>query len=116
MIGTGLLGLLVGLPSRRLIGDYLAIITLFFGEAFVEITNNVAPRVLGGPNGIVGIDPINAFGVQITSNTGYYYLLVIVLVVTMAVLRLLRFSPTGRAWRPVPEDSLATAPRTVPAS
>src|ERR1051325_6810831 len=37
------LGLLVGLPSRRLIGDYLAIVTLFFGEAFVEFTTNVAP-------------------------------------------------------------------------
>src|SRR5580693_8837106 len=42
MIGAALLGLGVGLPSRRLIGDYLAIITLFFGEAFVEFTNNVA--------------------------------------------------------------------------
>src|SRR5215471_16224540 len=52
IIGTGILGLLVGWPSRRLIGDYLAIVTLFFGEAFVEFTNNVAPNVLGGPNGI----------------------------------------------------------------
>ena len=43
MVGAALLGLLVGLPSRRLIGDYLAIVTLFFGEAFVEFTNNVAP-------------------------------------------------------------------------
>ena len=114
MIGTGLLGLLVGLPSRRLIGDYLAIITLFFGEAFVEITNNVAPSVLGGPNGIVGIDPINAFGIQITSNTGYYYLLVVVLVITMAVLRLLETSRTGRAWRAVRDDSLAAASMTIP--
>ncbi|MGO9195093.1 MAG: branched-chain amino acid ABC transporter permease, partial [Streptosporangiaceae bacterium] len=48
MIGAALLGLAVGLPSRRLIGDYLAIVTLFFGEAFVEFTNNVAPSKLGG--------------------------------------------------------------------
>ena len=58
MVGAAVLGLLVGWPSRRLIGDYLAIVTLFFGEAFVEFTNNVAPGTLGGPNGIVGIDPI----------------------------------------------------------
>ena len=77
MIGAAVLGLLVGWPSRRLIGDYLAIVTLFFGEAFVEFTNNVAPSVLGGPNGIVGIDPIRIFGHQLTTNTGYYYLLVI---------------------------------------
>jgi branched-chain amino acid transport system permease protein len=114
MIGAAILGLLVGLPSRRLIGDYLAIITLFFGEAFVEFTNNVAPNVLGGPNGIVGIDPISVFGYQITTNTGYYYLLVILVVITMAVMRLLDTSRTGRAWRAVREDPLAAASMTIP--
>ena len=62
MIAAGVLGLLVGLPSRRLIGDYLAIVTLFFGEAFVEFTNNVASGTLGGPNGITSIDPYKGFG------------------------------------------------------
>jgi branched-chain amino acid transport system permease protein len=114
MLGAGVLGVLVGLPSRRLVGDYLAIVTLFFGEAFVEFTNNVAPATLGGPNGIVGIDPISVFGHQITSNTGYYYLLVIVLVLTMAVLRRLEFSRTGRAWRAVREDPLAAGSMTIP--
>ena len=114
MIGAAILGLLVGWPSRRLIGDYLAIVTLFFGEAFVEFTNNVAPSVLGGPNGIVGIDPIRGFGVQVNSNTGYYYLLVILAVLTMAVLRLLDTSRTGRAWRAVREDPLAAASMTIP--
>jgi len=114
IIGTGILGLLVGWPSRRLIGDYLAIVTLFFGEAFVEFTNNVAPNVLGGPNGIVGIDPISVFGHQLTTNTGYYYLLVILVVVTMGVLRLLDTSRTGRAWRAVRDDPLAAASMTIP--
>ena len=114
MIGAALLGLAVGLPSRRLIGDYLAIVTLFFGEAFVEFTNNVAPSKLGGPNGITSIDPIKIFGVQLTTNASYYYLLVIVLVVTMAVLRLLETSRTGRAWRAVREDPLAAAAMTIP--
>jgi branched-chain amino acid transport system permease protein len=114
MIGAAILGLLVGWPSRRLIGDYLAIVTLFFGEAFVEFTTNVAPNTLGGSNGIVGIDPIGAFGHQITSNKGYYYLLVIVVVLTMAVLRQLDTSRTGRAWRAVREDPLAAASMTIP--
>src|SRR5258706_3639279 len=109
MVGAAILGLLVGLPSRRLIGDYLAIVTLFFGEAFVEFTNNVAPSVLGGPNGIVGVDPISIFGYHITSNKGYYYLLVILVVLTMAVLRLLDTSRTRRAWRAVRQDPLAAA-------
>src|SRR6185437_3780399 len=54
MAGAAILGLLVGLPSRRLIGDYLAIVTLFFGEAFLEFTTNVAAGTLGGPNGSSG--------------------------------------------------------------
>jgi ABC-type branched-subunit amino acid transport system permease subunit len=114
MIAAAFLGLGVGLPSRRLIGDYLAIVTLFFGEAFVEFTNNVAPSKLGGSDGITGIDPIRGFGIQLTSNASYYYLLVIVLVVTMAVLRLLDTSRTGRAWRAVREDPLAAAAMTIP--
>jgi ABC-type branched-subunit amino acid transport system permease subunit len=114
MIGAALLGLAVGLPSRRLLGDYLAIVTLFFGEAFVEFTNNVAPSKLGGPNGITSIDPIRAFGFQLTTNASYYYLLVIVLLGTMAVLRLLETSRTGRAWRAVREDPLAAAAMTIP--
>ncbi len=114
MIGAGLLGLLVGWPSRRLIGDYLAIVTLFFGEAFVEFTNNVAPGTFGGPNGIAGLDAIKLFGHTLTANESYYYLLVVVLVITMAVLRLLETSRTGRAWRAVREDPLAAAAMTIP--
>jgi ABC-type branched-subunit amino acid transport system permease subunit len=114
IVGAALIGLAVGLPSRRLIGDYLAIVTLFFGEAFVEFTNNVAPSKLGGPNGITSIDPIKIFGIQLVTNESYYYLLVIVLVVTMAVLRLLEMSRTGRAWRAVREDPLAAAAMTIP--
>jgi branched-chain amino acid transport system permease protein len=114
MVAAAILGLLVGLPSRRLIGDYLAIVTLFFGEAFVEFTNNVAPSKLGGPNGIFGLDPIKGFGSQITTNKGYFYLLLILLVVSIVVLRLLDTSRTGRAWRAVREDPLAASLMTIP--
>ena len=114
MIAAAILGLGVGLPSRRLIGDYLAIVTLFFGEAFVEFTNNVDSTKFGGPNGITGLDPFRLFGLRVATNPGYYYLLVIMLVVTMAVLRLLETSRTGRAWRAVREDPLAAAAMTIP--
>ncbi len=114
MVGAAALGLLVGLPSRRLIGDYLAIVTLFFGEAFVEFTNNVAPTKLGGPNGIFAIDPVKAFGKQVTTNQGYFYLLLVLLVLTIIVLHLLDTARTGRAWRSVREDPLAASMMTVP--
>ena len=121
IVGAAILGLLVGLPSRRLIGDYLAIVTLFFGEAFIEFTNNVAPHQFGGPNGIVGIDPIQVFihrgqspQFQFLTNEDYFWLLVGLLVATMAILRLLDNSRTGRAWRAVREDPLAAAAMTIP--
>jgi branched-chain amino acid transport system permease protein len=114
MVAAALMGVVVGLPSGRLIGDYLAIITLFFGEAFVEFTNNVRPDIFGGANGIAAVDPLKGFGVQLTSNTGYYYLLIIVVVLVMSVLRLLEHSRTGRAWRAVREDPLAAESMTIP--
>jgi ABC-type branched-subunit amino acid transport system permease subunit len=114
MVAAAILGVLVGLPSRRLIGDYLAIVTLFFGEAFVEFTNNVAPSKLGGPNGIFAIDPVNGFGQQILTNKGYFYFALILLVLTIVALHLLDASRTGRAWRAVREDSLAAGMMTIP--
>jgi ABC-type branched-subunit amino acid transport system permease subunit len=114
MIAAAVLGLCVGWPSRRLIGDYLAIVTLFFGEAFVEFTNNVAPSKLGGPNGIFALDPIHGFGSQIITNKGYYQFALVLLVLTIIVLRLLDTSRTGRAWRAVREDPLAASLMTIP--
>jgi ABC-type branched-subunit amino acid transport system permease subunit len=114
MIAAAILGLLVGLPSRRLSGDYLAIVTLFFGEAFVEFTNNVAPNTFGGANGIANLDPIHVAGYQFLSNASYYYLLVAVLIAAMAALRLLETSRTGRAWRAVRDDQLAAGSMTIP--
>jgi branched-chain amino acid transport system permease protein len=114
MIAAGVLGLLVGLPSRRLLGDYLAIVTLFFGEIFVEFTDNVAPSTLGGPNGITAIDPYTGFGHQITTNKGYFYLLLVLLVVVCAALHMLDRSRLGRAWRAVREDPLAAGLMTIP--
>jgi ABC-type branched-subunit amino acid transport system permease subunit len=114
MILAAVLGLCVGWPSRRLIGDYLAIVTLFFGEAFVEFTNNVAPSKLGGPNGIFALDPLHGIGTQITTPTGYYYVLLALLVLSMAVLHMLDTGRMGRAWRAVREDPLAASAMTIP--
>jgi ABC-type branched-subunit amino acid transport system permease subunit len=114
LIAAAILGLLVGLPSRRLIGDYLAIVTLFFGEVWLEFTTNVATDKLGGPNGIPSIDPIKGFGQQILTLKGYYYFLLVAILVVIASLHLLDQSRTGRAWRAVREDPLAANMMTIP--
>jgi ABC-type branched-subunit amino acid transport system permease subunit len=114
LIAAAILGLLVGLPSRRLIGDYLAIVTLFFGEVWLEFTTNVATDKLGGPNGIPAIDPIKGFGHQILTLKGYFYFLLVAILVVIAALHLLDQSRTGRAWRAIREDPLAANLMTIP--
>jgi branched-chain amino acid transport system permease protein len=114
MVAAAALGMLLGLPSRRLIGDYLAIVTLFFGEVFVEVVNNVDSERLGGPNGIPAVDPINLFGTQILTVRGYFYFALVLILITIAALHLLDTSRTGRAWRTVREDPLAASLMTVP--
>src|SRR3954469_23804233 len=119
VLGTALVGLVLGLTSRRLLGDYLAIVTLFFGQAFVAFVNNANPKVAGegltgGPNGIPGVDPLNFFGYELHSIKQYYFLLLIVFSLAAAGLYLLNASRTGRSWRALREDPLAAEAMSIP--
>ena len=122
-LATALLGLLVGLPSRRLVGDYLAIVTLFFGQAFVLFVNN-ANRIsfpfvghadlTGGSNGLANIDPLNLFGYRIQSTAQYFYVLLVAFALVVTALYFANESRTGRAWRALREDPLAAETMTIP--
>jgi branched-chain amino acid transport system permease protein len=114
LVFAGIVGVLIGLVALRLAGDYLAIVTLFFGLAFFEFVNNVDQANLGGDNGIIALQPFHAFGAHIGSTLGYYYIALIFLIVLMAALHLLNNSRTGRAWRAVRDDPLAAQVMTVP--
>ncbi len=114
VIAAGLLGVAFGSVALRLSGDYLAIVTLFLGEAFVQVVNNVDPGTLGGVNGLFGLDPLHGFGTQITNTLGYYYVALAITVLLAAILHLLDTSRTGRAWRALRDDPLAAEAMTVP--
>jgi ABC-type branched-subunit amino acid transport system permease subunit len=119
VVATALLGLALGLSSRRLLGDYLAIVTLFFGQAFVVFVNVANPTVAGkgltgGPNGIADIDPLTFFGYELTSRTQQFYFLLISVVAVLVSLHFLSESRTGRAWRALREDPLAAEAMTIP--
>lgn len=124
VVATAILGFLVALPSRRLLGDYLAIVTLFFGQLFVTVYQNGEAMsflgftrqydVTGGPNGIPGIDGWNAFGGHISSLRGYFYAALIVFLIALALVYLVDRSRTGRAWRSLREDSLAAEMMGMP--
>src|SRR5439155_8062420 len=80
---TVILGILLALPSRRLAGDYLAIVTLFFGQIFVTITTQGyrvswfgfggTHNVTGGPTGITNVDPFRVFGHALTNVRDYLW-------------------------------------------
>jgi ABC-type branched-subunit amino acid transport system permease subunit len=103
-----LLGLFLGSSSRRLLGDYLAIVTLFFGQAFVVFTNAADPYgITNGSNGLANVDPLTFFGFTIDTTRGYYWFLLGCVVVVLIVLYCLSESRTGRAWKASREDPLA---------
>jgi branched-chain amino acid transport system permease protein len=119
LIGA-LAGFLLGLPSWRLTGDYLAIVTLFFLQLFQTVTTNWQ-NVTGGPFGILNIDPFGLpGGHKLQTEHGgvfavsYLYVALAIFVVVFVGLRLLNRSRTGRAWRSLREDPLASEAMGMP--
>jgi len=125
---AGLFGIALGFPVLRLRGDYLAIVTLGFGEIIREIIINWQP-VTGGPNGITGIARPSFFGLEmlpVATNGGttfadffnipfspdqrviflYYLIFVLALATNFFTLRIRRL-PIGRAWEALREDEIA---------
>ena len=110
-----LLGLFLGSSSRRLLGDYLAIVTLFFGQAFVVFTNAANPYgITNGSNGLANVDPLNFLGFTIDTTRGYYWFLLGCVIVVLIVLYCISESRTGRAWKASREDPLAAEMMGMP--
>jgi branched-chain amino acid transport system permease protein len=108
-------GILLGLPVLRLRGDYLAIVTLGFGEVIRVLANNLDKPVnfTNGPKGITPISrPPLPFGVSYSE--GFYFLVLVIVVVVILVNRRLEDSHIGRAWEAMREDELAAQAMGVP--
>jgi branched-chain amino acid transport system permease protein len=116
---TALVGLCLGLTSRRLIGDYFAIVTLFFLQAFLVFTNTANPviagvGITGGSAGIANLDPLHFFGHDLTTIKQQYWFFLGVLVFATAGLYFANRSRTGRGWRALREDPLAAEVMSIP--
>jgi branched-chain amino acid transport system permease protein len=128
---SALLGVLIGIPTLRLRGDYLAIVTLGFGEIIPQFVNNgdsiAGHNITNGSFGLTGIDGLG-FGNRLHStfhflpanflnevDSRWYYWTALVLVgITMATSILLRDSRLGRAWVAIREDEDAAGAMGVP--
>jgi branched-chain amino acid transport system permease protein len=117
---AALFGVLIGAPTLKLRGDYLAIVTLGFGEIVRIFLNNLSQpvNITNGPQGIARIDPVRLGGVDFSKSDSflgltfsgpikYYYLLLAVLLAVIFINVRLQNSRIGRAWEAVREDEVA---------
>jgi len=109
VIVTALFGVFIGAPTLRLGGDYLAIVTLGFGEiTYLLLLNLDRPvNITNGPSGLIDIDPPRWFGHVASDNTQYYYLFLAMLAIVLLLAHRLQHSRIGWAWQAIREDELA---------
>ena len=99
-------GVLLGAPTLRLTGDYFAIVTFGFSELVVLFLRNEL-WLTRGPMGLPGIPPPSIFGYTLTQGWQYFYLVLFLLLVVLAVVVRLENSRLGRAWFAIREDEIA---------
>jgi branched-chain amino acid transport system permease protein len=117
---AALFGILLGAPTLKLRGDYLAIVTLGFGEIIRVFLNNLSRpvNITNGPQGIARIDPFSVggfsfstresiLGIDFSGPMKYYYLLLAMTVVVIVMNIRLQNSRIGRAWEAIREDEVA---------
>ncbi len=117
---AGVLGVLLGAPTLRLRGDYLAIVTLGFGEIIRVFLNNLdhPVNITNGPKGLGEIDSLHFFGLnlgkklsigsyELASVSLYYYLFLALVLISVVISHRLQRSRVGRAWMAIREDEIA---------
>lgn len=112
LVAAAISGCIIGYPTLRLRSDYLAIVTLGFGEIVRITVTNLG--ITGGPNGLYGIPAASLFGLQVISANAQYYLGLVFLAVAVVGTGLLSRSRLGRAWRSLKEDESASEAVGVP--
>ncbi len=117
---AGAFGVILGAPTLKLRGDYLAIVTLGFGEIIRVFMNNLdhPVNITNGPKGLNEIDSVKLFGVdlgkslnvggyEVSSVTLYYFLFLVLVIFAIIISHRLQLSRIGRAWMAIREDEIA---------
>ena len=122
MAASLVFGVVIGAPTLRLRGDYLAIVTLGFGEIFRIAMGNLdgtsGPQITNGPNGIPNIpqleffgynfgEPHTVLGIQLGAYANYYLLMILIMALVVLVFSRAGNSRIGRAWVAIREDETA---------
>ncbi|MEV6328121.1 branched-chain amino acid ABC transporter permease [Streptomyces sp. NPDC051909] len=122
MAASLVFGVVIGAPTLRLRGDYLAIVTLGFGEIFRIAMGNLdgtsGPKITNGPNGIPNIpqleffgynfgEPHTILGITLGAYANYYLLMILIMALVVVVFSRAGNSRIGRAWVAIREDETA---------
>lgn len=105
---TTISGFVLSVPALRLRGDYLAIVTLGFGEIVHLVLNNW-DSLTNGPNGITGISSPHLLGISLGTLNRYYYLILLTVILTYIIINRIRTSKIGRAWIAIREDEIGAS-------
>jgi branched-chain amino acid transport system permease protein len=98
-------GILLGIPVLRMRGDYLAIVTLGFGEIIrILASSDLLSSFSGGPRGVPSIGQPSIFGHAFNSNLDFLYLIILAVILIIFVTNRLKNSHVGRAWESMRED------------
>lgn len=113
---AALFGVLLGLPVLRVKGDYLAIVTLGFGEMIRIIFNNLEKpvNITNGAMGISSIKPPNLFGYEFTHPHQFYFIVIAILAFVIFGVRRFEHSRLGRSWKAVRENEIAAQSMGIP--
>ncbi|KHF29155.1 leucine/isoleucine/valine transporter permease subunit [Anoxybacillus sp. BCO1] len=115
-IVAAIFGVLLGIPVLRVKGDYLAIVTLGFGEIIRIIFNNLDKpvNITNGAMGLASVQPPKLFGIEFMYPSQFYYVVLVILLLTIFIVRRLEYSKIGRAWKAVRENEIAAQAMGIP--
>ncbi|MBM7652803.1 branched-chain amino acid ABC transporter permease [Neobacillus cucumis] len=113
---AALFGVLLGIPVLRVKGDYLAIVTLGFGEIIRIVFNNLDKpvNITNGAMGLSSITPPEIFGIKLMYPNQFYYVVLAIVILVIFIVRNLEHSKLGRAWKAVRENEIAAQAMGIP--
>lgn len=115
-IVAAIAGVLIGIPVLRVKGDYLAIVTLGFGEIIRILFNNAdrPVNITGGAMGIASVTPPKIFGMELIFPNQFYFVTLVILLFTLFAVIRLEHSKLGRSWKAVRENEIAAQAMGIP--
>ncbi|WP_141430650.1 branched-chain amino acid ABC transporter permease [Bacillus sp. 03113] len=113
---AALFGILLGIPVLRVKGDYLAIVTLGFGEIIRIVFNNLDKpvNITNGSMGLASIAPPRIFGIDLIYPNQFYYVVLAIFLIVIYTVNKLEHSKIGRAWKAVRENEIAAQAMGIP--